>query len=371
MKPRARNWPIARARGTAVLSNAQLAELLALEAEKESHFVAKAFRKASRLAFTWPEEVTAMIKEERSLIELAGIGPYLAKRIEEWIENPPKIPDSPPIRSSFLTMSEAKKIIAQKRAWASRYKGDLQMHTVWSDGSATIMEMAEAAMARRYEYIAITDHSKGLKIAGGIDETKLRAQGKEIVTVNAKLSRARKNFRVLRSIELNLNPQGQGDMDPQALAELDLVVGSFHSALRKKEDQTERYLTALRNSSVDILGHPRGRIYNYRLGLEADWGRVFAVAAEQDKAVEVDSYADRQDLDLELLELARRAGVRIAIDTDAHHPHQLNFAILGLAAAIRARIPAERIVNFMQADELIEWVAARRAKATVIDLRSV
>jgi len=371
MKPRVQNRPIARARRRNPLSNAQLAELLALESEKESHFVAKAFRKASRLAFTWPEEVTAILIEDRSLTELPGIGPYLARRIQEWIETPPDLPAAPQIRRNFLTMTEAKQIIAQKSAWVRRYKGDLQMHTVWSDGSASIMEMAEAAITRGYEYIGITDHSKGLKIAGGIDEQTLRAQSKEIDNVNAKLLGAGKRFRVLRSIELNLNPQGAGDMESSALAELDLVVGSFHSALRKKEDQTQRYLAALRNPTVDILGHPRGRIYNYRVGLGADWPRVFAVAAAEDKAVEIDSYADRQDLDVDLLKLARRAGARVAIDTDAHHPHQLDFAILGLAAALRARIPAERIVNFMTADELIQWVTARRARAAAAELRAV
>src|ERR1041384_1972298 len=99
-------------------------------------------------------------------------------------------------------------------------------------------------------------------------------------------------------------------MEASPLGGLDLVVGSVSSGLRKKEDQNERYLAALLNPTVDVLGHPRGRIYNYRIGLEADWARVFAAAAEADKAVEIDSYADRQDLDVRLLKVARRAGVR-------------------------------------------------------------
>ena len=99
-------------------------------------------------------------------------------------------------------------------------------------------------------------------------------------------------------------------MDQPALEKLDLVLGCFHSALRKKEDQTERYLNALRNPSVHILGHPRGRIYNFRLGLTADWSRVFAVAAQLDKAVEIDCYPDRQDLSIDLLAIARKEGCR-------------------------------------------------------------
>ena len=139
--------------------------------------------------------------------------------------------------------------------------------------------MADAAVERGYSYIAITDHSKGLKIAGGIDENQLARQAKEIAEVNEHMRRADKQFRVLRSVELNLSSHGGGDMEPSALRKLDLVLGCFHSALRRKEDQTDRYLAALRNPSIQILGHPRGRIYNFRLGLIADWSRVFGLAA--------------------------------------------------------------------------------------------
>src|SRR5207249_6071804 len=151
-------------------------------------------------------------------------------------------------------------------SWASRLRGDLQMHTNWSDGSGDIRAMADAAVARGYEYIAITDHSKGLSIANGINEVKLKKQSAEIEAVNRQLRASSKNLTVLHSIEMNLNPLGEGDMEPAALRSLDLVLGSFHSALRRKEDQTERYLAALRNPHIQILGHPRGRIYNYRSG---------------------------------------------------------------------------------------------------------
>src|SRR5205085_5583825 len=141
----------------------------------------------------------------------------------------------------------------------------------------------------------------------------------------------RAKTKVLSSIEMNLNPRGEGDMDPPALAALDIVLGSFHSALRTKEDQSPRYLAALRNGDVQILGHPRGRIYNYRLGLKADWSRVFAGAAKLGKAVEIDCYPDRQDLNLRLLKIARDEGTRVSLGTDSHHPWQLEFIELGLA----------------------------------------
>ena len=168
---------------------------------------------------------------------------------------------------------------------------------------------------------------------------------------------------MLRSIELNLNPRGEGDMNPRSLARLDLVLGSFHSSLRTTEDQTERYLAALRNPHIQILGHPRGRIYNFRLGLKSDWPRVFAEAAKLDKALEIDCYPDRQDLNVSLLKLARAAGTRISFGTDAHHPWQLEFIYLGLAAALRARIPAERVVNFMSIQQLKRWIGKVRERS--------
>jgi histidinol phosphatase-like PHP family hydrolase len=353
------------ARSKPNLTNADLAELLAREAEKREGILIRAFRRAARSAFLWPEVAAEVAASGRSLTELHGIGPFIAKEIHAWLEKPPPLGRSvSPLRRDFLTLADAKKILGARPEWQSRLRGDLQMHTQWSDGSASVLEMGEAASARGYEYIAITDHSKGLKIAGGINESQLAKQGAEIGKANRLLARAGAKTTVLTSLEMNLNPRGEGDMDPPALAALDIVLGSFHSALRKKEDQTARYLAALRNRDIQILGHPRGRIYNYRLGLTADWNRVLAEAAKLDKAVEIDSYPDRQDLNLTLLKIARKEGVRISLGTDAHHPWQLEFIELGLAASLKARIPAERIVNFLSLPELKAWVARVRARAS-------
>ena len=303
-----------------------------------------------------------MAASGRQLTQLHGVGPFIAEQLRDWIEKPPVQQNKPPaIRRDFLTRADARVILAANGAWTEKLRGDLQMHTRWSDGSASIREMAQAARERGYAYIAITDHSKGLKIAGGIDENALAQQAVEIAETNA-ATRA-EGLTVLRSIEMNLNPRGAGDMDPKSLARLDLALGAFHSALRTKEDQTERYLAALRNPDIQILAHPRGRIYNYRLGLKADWPRVFAEAARLDKAVEIDSYPDRQDLNLSLLKVARKAGVRISLGTDSHHAHQLKFIELGLAAALKAKIPADRIVNFMDLATLKLWVTKVRSQA--------
>jgi histidinol phosphatase-like PHP family hydrolase len=220
--------------------------------------------------------------------------------------------------------------------------------------------MAGAAAERGYEYIGITDHSKGLKIAGGIDESDLAKQGAEIDELNRANRAAGQTLTVLRSIEMNLNPRGEGDMEPKSLRRLDLVLGSFHSSLRTTEDQTSRYRAALNNPHVHVLGHPRGRVYNYRLGLKADWPRVFAEAAQLDKAVEIDCYPDRQDLNLALLKIAREEGVRVSLGTDAHHSWQFGFIELGLGAALKAKIGADRIINFLPLSELRKWVGQLR-----------
>ena len=344
-----------------MLSNTNIAELLAQQAERETGILFRAYRRAARSAFLWPEEASHLATQNRSLTELRSIGPFIEKQIRNWFNKPSQRAKTvPAIRRGFISMAEARRLLAKRPAWPQKLRGDLQMHSRWSDGSATIAEMADAAKERSYDYIAITDHSKGLKIAGGIDERALKRQGIEIAKVNAALSKSGSQLTVLRSIEMNLNPRGEGDMSPDSLRSLDLVLGSFHSALRTTEDQTERYLAAVRNPHVHILGHPRGRIYNFRIGLKADWPRVFAEAAKLDKALEIDCYPDRQDLNVALLKIAREHETCISLGTDAHHGWQLEFIDLGLAAALRAKISADCIVNFMSLLKLKTWAQALR-----------
>ena len=344
------------------ITNSEIGELLAIEAEHASQPLQRAFRRASRKALLWTTEASHLYRDRRSLTELPGIGPYLEKIVRRWLEHPPMFSAPPEIRRDFLTWTMAHSVLQKTPSWPQSVKGDLQMHSLSSDGSGSIQEMAEAGEALEYEYIAITDHSKGLKIAGGINEEQLERQAVEILTLNDEFRRAGRTIRVLRSVELNLSPAAEGDMTNESLRRLDLVLGCFHSALRKKDDQTERYIAALRNPAIQILGHPRGRIYNFRLGLSADWPRVFAVAAELDKAVEIDSYPDRQDLSLDLLRLAKQAGCRISIGTDSHGPSQLRFIEFGLAAARRSGIDRSRILNFMTRKELLNWAQRVRDK---------
>ena len=347
-----------------MLSNTDIAELLARKAESESSILSRAFRRAARSAFLWPEEVAELAAHNRSLTELRGIGPFIEKQIRQWLDKPPHSKQTvPAIRQDFISLAEARQLLATQQGWANNLRGDLQMHTRWSDGSGTTAEMAEAASERSYEYIAITDHSKGLKIAGGIDERALKKQGNEIAKLNVLLSKSGRQLVVLRSLEMNLNRRDEGDMSPESLATLDLVLGSFHSSLRIVEDQTDRYLAALRNPHIQILGHPRGRIYNFRMGLSADWPHVFTEATRLDKALEVDCYPDRQDLNVSLLKIAREHGTRISLGTDAHHPWQLEFIELGLAAALKAKVPSHQIINFMSISDLRNWVKQTRQRS--------
>ncbi|MBA2435686.1 MAG: hypothetical protein H0V54_11515 [Chthoniobacterales bacterium] len=153
------------------VGNVDLAELLAADAKDAEGVMRQALKRAARSAFLWPEHAADLLAAGRHLTELHGVGPSLAKRITAWIEKPPALPRvRDPLRRDFLTLADARIALNKKPAWAKQLRGDLQMHTRWSDGSGTVQEMADAAAERGYEYIAITDHTKGLSIAGGINE---------------------------------------------------------------------------------------------------------------------------------------------------------------------------------------------------------
>ncbi|HEX2053302.1 MAG TPA: PHP domain-containing protein [Actinomycetota bacterium] len=337
------------------MDNAGVAELLARASEQAEGNLQKALRRASRHALTWPDEV-ADLAERGELRALDGVGPHLERILVRWLEDDEPVPTPPPVRAGFLTLPRVRAILAKHPGLGMR--GDLQSHTTWSDGGVSVAELAALSEAQGLEYQAVTDHSKGLKIAGGMDEDELARQGYEIEDVNERYVPG--GFRLLRSIEMNLSVTGEGDMDPKALAGLDVVLGSFHSKLRLKEDQTERYLAALRNPDVHILGHPQGRMYNFRPGLSADWGRVFAEATRLGKAVEIDAFPDRQDLKVELLGIAADEGTTISIGSDAHWPGQIAFVEFGLAAALEAGIPPDRILNLKPVEDLMDWVAELR-----------
>ena len=337
------------------MTNAELAELLALSSAEAKGHLQKALRRASRMALTWDREVSDLA-EAGELTALEGVGPHLERLITKWLDEEVIVPSPDPLRAGFLTYTEVKRILSSRPDLA--VQGDLQSHTTYSDGGMSVSELAAQAEIQGFRYQAITDHSKGLKIAGGMDEDELASQGYEIDEVNERY--ADSGFRLLKSLEMNLSVIGEGDMDPASLKGLDIVLGSFHSKLRIKEDQTGRYLAALANPDIDVLGHPQGRMYNFRAGLTADWPRVFAEATRLGKAVEVDAFPDRQDLRVDLVRIAVDEGTTISIGSDTHWPGQLRFVNFGLAAAIEAGVPEDKILNLMDVESLRAWVERRK-----------
>jgi histidinol phosphatase-like PHP family hydrolase len=336
------------------LTNAGISELLAQRADDAEGHRQRAYQRASRAALMWPEEAANLVDSGRSPEELYGVGPSIAKRIREWVENDQPAPDPPEVRFGFLTLAEARSILDANPEY-KQMNGDLQMHTTYSDGSNTVEEMAREAMALGYEYIAVTEHTQGLKIARGMGEDGFLAQNAEVDEVNAILSG---EMRVLKAVEMNLNTTGEGDMDPVFLQDRELVLGSFHSALRETRDSTPRYLDAIANPYVHVIGHPRARKYNRRVGLVANWERVLEAAALSGTAMEINSFPDRQDFNVEVLELASEDNY-FSIGTDAHDTDEMHLFEFGLAAAAKAEIDRARILNFWTADEIVAWATER------------
>jgi len=339
------------------MRNGELTELLAQEAERHEDHRARALKRASHSALLWPIEVEDLAARSESLTVLPSVGPWVARLIERWLTDPPPLGEVPATRRGFITMADAVRALEAAPEYRS-VRADLQVHTTWSDGAESLESMTDALAGRGYAYSAITDHSQGLKIAGGMDEETLARQWDEIDEVNQGGA-----LRILKGLEMNLSPEGEGDMDPAVLARLDLVLGTFHSALRKTEDQTDRYLAAIANPTIDVFAHPVCRMYNRRSGLRADWPRVFAAAAEAGIALEIDCTVARQDLPVELLRIARDTGVWFSVGTDAHAIGELDFMPLGIGAAAMAGISTERILNFQSAEVLAEWTARRRARS--------
>ena len=226
--------------------------------------------------------------------------------------------------------------------------------------------MVEEARSVGRSYVAITDHSQTLTIANGMTADELAEQGRMIDVIDRGFEEGGDPFRVLRSIEVDVFADGTLDMDDASLAGLDLVLGAFHSKLRSTADETERYLAALRQPRLHVLAHPKARMDGRRVGLVADWRRVFAEAARLGKALELDATVWRQDLNVEMAGLAREEGVRwFSIGSDAHSASELEFLSFGMATAALAGIPRERILNYRSVEFVRSW--AQAMPATVPD----
>jgi putative hydrolase len=264
------------------------------------------------------------------------------------------------VSNTFLSRSEVVAALGNKRlrgiSWDD-YRGDLQMHSTYSDGSQTIETIFETGMARGYEFSAVTDHSYGLSIANGVTMERLRKQHQEIDRLNKKY---RKRFRLIKGIETNILADGTVDMTQEERDTLELVLAAPHSALRSSADQTRRMLSAVRTPGVHILAHPRGRKHGVRTGLSADWNRIFDAAARLTVAIEIDGDPRRQDIDHEMARRALDAGCIFALDSDAHAVEEWAFAETAVAHARLAGIPSERVINCWPLDFLLEWAKSRR-----------
>jgi len=232
-------------------------------------------------------------------------------------------------------------------------KGDLHIHTTWSDGTATIEDMARAAMDRGLEYIAICDHSKSLAIARGLDEGRLREQMAEIDGLNEGLE----GFTVLKGFECDIKADGSLDLPDPVLRDLDFLVASVHSGFRSDErEMTERVIRAVHNDHVSAIGHPTGRLIQKRQPYAIDIVEVFEAAASQGVMMEINAFPDRLDLDDVNCRTAMKRGVMMSIGTDAHALNQLAFLPMGVSVARRGWLEAKDVVNTLSLKELLRVV---------------
>ena len=234
-------------------------------------------------------------------------------------------------------------------------RGDLHSHTTWSDGAASIREMAEAAQARGYEYLAVTDHSKRLTVANGLDEARLLKQLDEIDEVNAGL----RGLTLLKGIEVDILEDGALDLSDAVLDRLDVVVGSVHSRFNlPREQQTARVLKAMDHPRFAILGHPTGRLLLERPGYELDIERVIAHAKARGCFLEINAHPERLDLNDVHARMARDAGVLLSIDTDAHSPRDLGLMRHGISQARRGWLRPGDVLNTRPLRELRSLLSA-------------
>ena len=234
-------------------------------------------------------------------------------------------------------------------------KGDLHCHSSWDGGKNSIDEMAKTAMARGYEYIGISDHTKFLRIENGLNEKQLLNQKKEIEKINEKLKNQSVKFRVLHGCESNILNDGSIDIKDEVLAQLDYVIAGVHSTLKMgKKEMTSRIEKAMRNSNVDILAHPTGRIVNQRDEYQIDFDKILKIAKETGTILEINS-SSRLDLRDFYIRRAKAEGVKMIINTDSHHKDQLDLMEYGVGQARRGWAEKEDIINTNSVEKLLEY----------------
>ncbi len=232
-------------------------------------------------------------------------------------------------------------------------KGDLHLHSRYSDGAFTIKEMAEAAKKRGYHYIAVTDHSQSLTVASGMSIEELKEQLKEIEQLNQEIN----DFKILKGVEVDILKDGSLDFEDELLDELDFVIASVHSYFNLSEaEMTERIIKAVKNPHVNLIAHPRGRMLGGREAYELDLEKVIEVAAQHNTALEINSSPQRLDLDAEWARKVKKAGAKISINTDAHHYKEYDDMELGVATARRGWLEKEDVINTFSYQKLMDFL---------------
>src|SRR3989338_6940412 len=231
-------------------------------------------------------------------------------------------------------------------------KGDLQMHTKWSDGNNTIIEMAEAAKKLGHEYICITDHiGETFKIANSMDEKRIKKQKKEIDEINKKI----KNITLLQGGEVNIKDDGSLDLRDNVLKQLDIVLASIHSGFKNpKEKMTARIIKAMENEHVDIIAHPTGRLLNQRPAYEMDFENILEKARQTNTILEINAYPERLDLNDVHVKSAIKSKVKLSIGTDAHEVNELRYYRLGIATARRGWAEKKDIINTYSVKDMLK-----------------
>ena len=267
----------------------------------------------------------------------------------DWIE--------PELREDRGEVEAALKHKLPKIIGYKEIKGDLHCHSKWNGGANTIEEIAKQAMKMGYEYVGIADHTKFLRIEHGLDEKRLRERNKEIDRINSKFKIQNSKFKILKGCEANIMPDGSIDIDDKCLQEQDFVIAGVHSRFKmSKEEMTERIIRAIRNHHVDIISHPTGRLIQKRDEYEIDLDKILRVAKETGTILEINSYPERLDLNDINIKKAKEMGVKMVINTDAHHIDQMRFIEFGIAQARRGWAEKKDIVNCWPLETLLKYL---------------
>jgi putative hydrolase len=319
-----------------------------LERTREPSYRVKAFRNAAVTVAALPAGELRRRLDEGTLEELSGIGKVTAGVVAEAASG------AVPAYLAKLEENADAPLTGGGATMRSLLRGDLHVHSDWSDGGSPIEDMALAARELGHEYMVLTDHSPRLTVARGLSPERLREQLGVVADVNERMA----PFRILTGIEVDILEDGGLDQEPELLEQLDVVVASVHSKLRApREDMTRRMVTAIANPHMDVLGHCTGRLVVGRGRPESEFDHeiVFEACRQFGVAGEINSRPERLDPPRRLLSLALDMGCEFSIDTDAHAPGQLEWQLYGCERAEECGVPPERVVNTRGAGELLEW----------------